>query len=90
LVENGAQINFESEDDYKLFEIFFLCEEIQIVKFVIHNGINLNKSSKNPLFEVCRYQRKEVIELLIEHGVDEKPKRKRNYNSGCLRKSRIS
>jgi ankyrin repeat protein len=74
LIESGADIYDFDEEGVAIFDMAVTYDNIDIVKYLIEQGINVNstkrKSRFTPLMAAACYGRVEIAKLLIEHGAD--------------------
>lgn len=74
LVESGADIYDFDEEGVSIFDMAVTYDNIQIVKYLISKGIevdNTNRRSRfTPLMAAVCYGRYEIVKLLMEHGAN--------------------
>ena len=72
LVESGADIRDFDEEGVSIFEMAITYGNIEMVKYMIEHGIDVNltqrRSRFSPLMAATCYGRVEVAKLLIENG----------------------
>ena len=74
LVESGADIYDFDEEGVSIFDMAISYDNIEIVKYLIDEGIDVNitnrRSRFTPLMAAACYGRVDVAKLLIEKGAD--------------------
>ena len=74
LIENGADIYDFDEEGVSIFEMAITYGNVEMVKYLIEQGIDVNKTNRksrfSPLMAAACYGRVEVAKLLIENGAD--------------------
>jgi ankyrin repeat protein len=74
LINNGADIYDFDEEGVSIFDMAITYDNIEMVKYLIDNGIDVNKTNRRsrftPLMVATCYGRIEVVKLLIEHGAN--------------------
>ncbi|QOY53548.1 ankyrin repeat domain-containing protein [Candidatus Sulfurimonas marisnigri] len=74
LIENGADIYDFDEEGVSIFEVAITYGNIEMVKYLISCGIDVNKAQRRsgftPLMAAACYGRTEIIKLLMEKGAD--------------------
>lgn len=74
LIENGADIFYFDDEGVSIFDIAITYNNIDIVKHLIKEGIDVNnthrKSGFTALMAASCYGRVEIAKLLIENGAD--------------------
>jgi len=74
LIENGADIFDFDEEGVSIFDVAITYDYIDIVKYLIKQGVDVNKTSRKsrftPLMAAASYGRVEIAKLLLEHGAD--------------------
>ena len=74
LIDSGADINDFDEEGVSILDMAVTYDNIQIVRYLISEGIDVNKTKRRskftPLMAAASYGRVEMTKLLIEHGAD--------------------
>jgi len=74
LVENGADIYDFDEEGVSIFEMAITYDNINLVKYLIDNGKDVNQTNRRskftPLMAAACYGRVDIAKLLIKNGVD--------------------
>lgn len=72
IIENGADLFDFDEEGVSIFDYAITYNNISMVKRLIKEGIDVNttrrKSGFTPLMGAVCYGRKEIAQLLLEHG----------------------
>jgi len=75
LVENGADAFDFDEEGVSIFDIAITYDNIEMVEYLIKEGIDVNKTSRRsgftPLMAATCYGRNEIVELLLKNGVEQ-------------------
>ena len=76
LIENKVNLNVFAKDQYTPLHVAVVCGHSDIVKLLLVNEVDINirdgRYERTPLMEAAFYGRKEIFNLLIEFGADEK------------------
>jgi len=76
LIEAGADIYDFDEDGVSVFDIAIAYDNLEIVKYIINKGIDVNKTQRKsgftPLMSAACYGRTEIAKILIEYGANTK------------------
>lgn len=76
LIENQADIYDFDNDGVTIFDTAISYNYIEIVKYFIINGIDVNETKRRsgftPLMAAACYGRVEIAQILIENGADKK------------------
>jgi len=74
LIESGADVNDFDEEGVGIFDMAVTYNNIEMVKYFISNGIDVNvtkrRSGFTPLMAAACYGRVEMAKLLIENGAN--------------------
>jgi len=74
LIENGADIYDFDEEGVSIFDMAIAYDNLEMVNFIIKKGIDVNKTMRRSgftaLMAAACYGRVEIIQKLIEQGVD--------------------
>lgn len=74
LVDNGADLYDFDEDGVSIFDMAITYDKVEIVKYLIDKGIDVNKTRRRsnftPLMTAACYGRIEITKLLLEEGAD--------------------
>lgn len=74
LVESGADIYDFDEEGVSIFDMAVTYDNIQIVKYLISKGIEVDSTNRRsrftPLMAAVCYGRYEIVKLLMEHGAN--------------------
>ncbi|QOY53341.1 ankyrin repeat domain-containing protein [Candidatus Sulfurimonas baltica] len=74
LIESGADIYDFDEEGVSIFEVAITYGNIEIVKYLISDGIDVNKTHRRsgftPMMAAACYGRIEILKLLMQEGAD--------------------
>lgn len=74
LIDSGADIYDFDENGVSIFEMAITYDNIEIVRYFISKGIDVNSTKRRskftPLMTAVAYGRVEVAKLLIDNGAD--------------------
>lgn len=74
LIENGADVYDFDEEGVSIFEVAITYGNIEMVKFLISDGIDVNKTNRKsgftPIMAAACYGRIEILKLLLQEGAD--------------------
>jgi len=74
LIDKGADVNDFDEEGVGIFDMAVTYNNIEMVKYFISNGVNVNitkrRSGFTPLMAAACYGRVEIAKLLIQNGAD--------------------
>ncbi len=75
LIESGADIFDFDEEGVSIFDMAITYDNIEIVKYLIEQGIDVNqtrrKSRFTPLMTASSYGRVEIVKILLENNVNQ-------------------
>ena len=67
LIDHGADLDLDDRNDWTPINIAIAKEHFALTKFLIDNGSYVNSYTNIPLVNACRYNRPEIVNLLIEN-----------------------
>lgn len=74
LIDSGADLYDFDEEGVSIFDVAVTYNNIEIVKYLIGNGVDVNSTQRRsgftPLMAAACYGRTEIAKLLIENGAD--------------------
>lgn len=74
LINSGADIYDFDEEGVSIFEVAITYNNLELVKYFIEKGIDVNKTQRRsgftPLMAATCYGRVEIAKLLVENGAD--------------------
>lgn len=85
LIESGADIHDFDDEGVSIFDMSVTYNNIDMVKFMIEKGIDVNFTSRRsrftPLMAAVSYGRIEIVKILLEHGANQEAVDDKGFSS---------
>ncbi len=85
LIDNGADIFDFDDEGVSIFDMAITYDNIEIVKYLIENGMNINQTNRRSgftsLMAAACYGRVEIAKILLANGIDQNAKDSKGFSA---------